>query len=71
MVQRTLQRHAPSARLWRVPTWLFRIGLVLAGRRLPPAVSTPGFLGRLNRDQVFDPGPAQRLLGRALRPFAP
>ena len=55
----------------RVPAWLFRIGLALAGRRLPPSVSAPGFLGRLNRDQVFDPEPAQRLLGRPMRPFEP
>jgi hypothetical protein len=47
------------------------MGLALAGRRLPPAVSTPGFLGRLNRDQGFDAGPAQRLLGRPLRKFDP
>jgi nucleoside-diphosphate-sugar epimerase len=71
MVARALERHAPHARLRRVPAWLFRMGLALAGRRLPPAVSTPGFLGRLNRDQGFDAGPAQRLLGRSLRKFDP
>jgi nucleoside-diphosphate-sugar epimerase len=71
MLARTLARHAPGARLWRVPTWLFRLGLALAGKRVPPAVSATGFVGRLNRDQVFDAGPAQRLLGRALRPFEP
>ena len=71
MVARTLERQAPRARLWRVPTWLFRMGLAFAGRRLPPAVSTPGFLGRLNRNQVFDARPAQRLLGRSMRPFDP
>jgi nucleoside-diphosphate-sugar epimerase len=71
LVARTLARRAPGATLWRVPAWLFRIGLALAGSRLPPAVSAPGFLGRLNRDQVFDPGPAQRLLGRTLRGFEP
>jgi hypothetical protein len=71
MVARTLARHAPRARIWRGPAWLFRAGLALARRRLPPVVSTPGFLGRLNRDQVFDPGPAQRLLGRPLRAFDP
>jgi nucleoside-diphosphate-sugar epimerase len=71
MVARTLARHAPRARVWRVPAWVFRIGLALAGRRLPPGVSTPGFLGRLHRDQVFDPEPAQRLLGRPLRAFDP
>jgi len=71
MVARALERHAPRARIGRVPAWLFRIGLALAGRRLPPSVSAPGFLGRLNRDQVFDAGPAQRLLGRPMRPFDP
>jgi nucleoside-diphosphate-sugar epimerase len=71
LVARTLARHAPGARIWRVPAPLFRLGLALAGRRLPPAVSGPGFLGRLNRDQVFDPGPAQRLIGRALQGFDP
>jgi hypothetical protein len=71
MLARTLARQAPGARLWRVPTWLFRLGLALAGKRVPPAVSATGFVGRLNRDQVFDAGPAQRLLGRALRPFEP
>jgi nucleoside-diphosphate-sugar epimerase len=71
MVARTLARHAPGARVWRVPAWIFRLGLALAGWRLPRAVSAPGFVGRLNRDQVFDPAPAQCLLGRPLRPFDP
>ena len=71
MIGRTLARHVPGARVWRVPAALFRLGLTFAGRRLPPSVSAPGFLGRLNRDQVFDPGPAQRLLGRELQGFSP
>jgi nucleoside-diphosphate-sugar epimerase len=71
MLARTLARQAPGARLWRVPTWLFRLGLACAGARVPPAVSAAGFIGRLNRDQVFDAGPAQRLLGRPLRGFDP
>ena len=71
MLARTLARHVPGARLWRVPTWLFRLGLRFAGARVPPAVSAAGFVGRLNRDQVFDPGPAERLLGRAPRGFEP
>ena len=71
MLARTLARQAPGARLWRVPTWLFRLGLACAGARVPPAVSAAGFVGRLNRDQVFDAGPAQRLLGRPLRGFDP
>jgi nucleoside-diphosphate-sugar epimerase len=71
MLARTLEVHVPGARLWRVPTWLFRLGLALAGARVPPTVSAAGFIGRLNRDQVFDADPAQRLLGRPLRGFDP
>jgi nucleoside-diphosphate-sugar epimerase len=71
MVARTLAAHAPTARLLRVPGPLFRLGLALAGDRVPANVSGPGFVGRLNRDQVFDGSAAQALLGLAMRPFTP
>jgi nucleoside-diphosphate-sugar epimerase len=71
MVARALARHAPSTRLWRVPAPLFRLGVALAGRRVPAAVSAPGFLGRLRRDQVFAVEPVQRALGLAPRGFEP
>jgi nucleoside-diphosphate-sugar epimerase len=71
MVARTLARHAPGTRVWRVPASLFRLGVRLAGRRAPAAVSAPGFLGRLRRDQVFDVGPVRAALGVEPRAFDP
>jgi nucleoside-diphosphate-sugar epimerase len=71
MVERALARHAPAARLWRIPTPLFRMGLALAGSRLPRSVSAAGFVGRLNRDQVFDAAPVRAALGVCLRGFEP
>ena len=71
MVARALARHAPTARLWRIPTPLFRWGLALAGSRLPRSVSAAGFVGRLNRDQVFDAEPVRKALGISLRGFEP
>jgi nucleoside-diphosphate-sugar epimerase len=71
LVARTLAKHAPGTRLLRVPTWLFRIALRIARRRLPSAVSADGFVGRLNRDQVFAAEPARERLGFAPRGFEP
>ena len=50
-----------------------------AGSLNPCSVGYPGSASQIaapgrfsvNRDQVFDPGPAQRLLGRPLRAFDP
>jgi len=71
MVARTLAVHAPRARLLRVPGPLFRLGLALAGNRVPAGVSAPGFVGRLNRDQVFDGAAARALLYIDARAFTP
>ena len=71
LVERTLAAHAPGARLLRVPTPLFRLGLALARRRLPSGISAPGFLGRLGRDQVFDATALRERLGLVPRSFSP
>jgi nucleoside-diphosphate-sugar epimerase len=71
MVARTLARQAPGTRLWRVPTWMFRLGLAVLGSRLGSTVSTPGFVGRLNRDQTFDSAPVVAALGITPRAFTP
>jgi nucleoside-diphosphate-sugar epimerase len=71
MLARTLAVHAPGARLVRMPTPLFRLGLAVAGARLGTTVSPAGFVARVDRDQVFDAAPARAALGYAPRAFAP
>lgn len=70
MIRRTLERHAPDARVWLLPGWLFAamagfarvLGLSLAGR---------GVLARLARDQIADAKPAAQAFGYAPRRFTP
>ena len=71
MLERTLAVHAPGARLVRVPTPVFRLGLRLAGTRLGANVSPAGFVARIDRDQVFDATPARDAWGYSPRSFAP
>lgn len=71
MVARTLATAAPGARVLPVPAPLFRLGVRLARGlgRLPGAGE--GVLSRLDRDLVFDAGPARAALGFAPRLFTP
>lgn len=71
MLARTLAVHAPGARLVRLPTPLFRLGLRLAGARLGTSVSPEGFVARVDRDQVFDAAPVRAALGISPRSFTP
>jgi nucleoside-diphosphate-sugar epimerase len=71
MVRRTLATHAPGTRVLRLPAPVFRLGLAMARGGLGPGVSAAGFLGRLQRDQVFDAAPARRAFGYSPRPFVP
>lgn len=70
MLRRVLAVAAPRSRLVRVPGPLFRAGvrmLTMLGLR----GAGEGLLARLNRDLVFDAGPAERDLGYAPRAFQP
>ena len=70
MVARYLQRHAPGARLLRLPDAAFRLALAgagLAGR----GASGPGWLWRARRDQLADAADARDAFGFSPRPFQP
>lgn len=71
MVARTLAAARPGTLLLRVPPPLFRAGLrtVRALGLLPGAGD--GLLARLDRDLVFDAGPAAAAFGYAPRAFCP
>jgi nucleoside-diphosphate-sugar epimerase len=71
MVRRTLAVHVPGARVVRVPTPVFRLGLAVARNGLGAGVSASGFLARLGRDQVFDAAPAHAAFGYQPRAFTP
>ena len=67
MVERTLARLAPGARLLRVPDAAFALSLRLAGQ----AAAAQGWLWRASHDQVADSGPARDTFGFAPRRFQP
>jgi uncharacterized protein YbjT (DUF2867 family) len=71
MFERALRRRVPGCRIWRLPGWLFRPAVSLAGGIGALPVSSRGFLARLGRDQVADAGPVQTALGLQLRGFQP
>lgn len=56
-------------RILRTPPTLWRLGLKLAGSRLPGVNAAMG--ARMDADLVFDPAPALRDLGWSPRPFRP
>lgn len=71
MVVRALAAARPGTPVLRVPPWLFRAGLRTArGLGLLPGAGD-GLLARLDRDLVFDAGPAARAFGYAPRAFRP
>ncbi len=69
MVRRTLERHAPGARVLVLPGFAFRAVAWVAARlgRGP----TPGSLSRLAADQTADAGPAHLAFGYRPGPFRP
>ena len=71
MVRRSLAVGAPGARLLRLPGPVFRagVGLMRGLGRLEAAGD--GVLGRLDRDLVYDDGPARIALGHCPRGFQP
>ncbi len=70
MLRRVLAVATPRACILRLPTPLFRLGIRLA-RPFGLAGAGEGLLSRLERDLVFDAGPARRDLGYEPRPFQP
>jgi nucleoside-diphosphate-sugar epimerase len=70
MVERSLARRAPKARVWVVPRSLFRAALVVAG---VAGLRRPGrgFLERVARDQIAESGPARDAFGYRPRGFEP
>ena len=67
MVERMLSRHAPGARLLRLPDAFFRAGAGLAGK----SEGAKGWLWRARRDQLADATPARECFGYAPRAFEP
>ena len=70
MVQRSLARYAPQAKLVILPRWTFRVGVAAAAVVGFRPVG-PGFVDRCRRDQVADPGPAHTTFGYQPRDFSP
>jgi hypothetical protein len=67
MVERFLARHAPGARLWRLPDGAFRLAMGAAGR----GAGMAGWLWRARRDQLSDLDAAASAFGYAPRRFEP
>jgi nucleoside-diphosphate-sugar epimerase len=70
MVERALARHAPGARLLRLPDALFGAGAALAGVAGRDATAK-GWLWRARRDQLADVAPARDCFGYLPRAFEP
>lgn len=71
MLRRCLQVAAPGARVLALPAPLFRAGLALLRISARPGAAEAGMLARMDRDQVFDAGPARTALGYQPRGFQP
>ncbi|HLU12819.1 MAG TPA: NAD-dependent epimerase/dehydratase family protein [Arenimonas sp.] len=71
MVARCLAAGAPGSRLLRLPGPLFRAGVRLARLAGRLGDAGEGVLARLDRDLVYDGGPARAALGWEPRPFRP
>jgi nucleoside-diphosphate-sugar epimerase len=69
MVERIFLGLDRTPRILSAPEPLWRMGLKLAGGRLPGATAAMG--ARMNQDLAFDGGPAQRDFGWAPRAFRP
>jgi nucleoside-diphosphate-sugar epimerase len=71
MLLRTLQVHLPQAKILRIANPLFAGLLKTAGALGLISGAGPGFFARLQHDLVFNPGPAEQVLGYRPRPFSP
>lgn len=69
MVRRTLQRHAPAARVLVVPTFVVAMAARAASWLGRPSLS--GRIARLSRNQAADGSPAQFAFGYRPGPFRP
>ena len=70
MIERSLARHAPKARIVILPGWLFRVGLgILSVLGYRPG--SVGFVARVGRDQVADGSAARAAFGFRPRSFDP
>ncbi len=71
MLLRSLRVHVPMAKVFRIPGFLFRFMIQIAGLFGFLQGLGSGFFARLTEDWVFDTAPAEQLLGSKLRPFSP
>jgi hypothetical protein len=71
MLLRSLKANIPTAKVLRVPNYLFQFMLRLASFTNVVDGLGPGFFARLGGDWVFDAIPARMTLGYAPRPFSP
>lgn len=70
MLLRSLQVHAPSTKVIRIPDTLFRVMLQIAAISGLGSGLGSGFFARLSEDWVFDAEQAQRVLGCRTRAFS-
>lgn len=70
MVARTLARHAPGARVLRLPTPLFEFAMRVA-IRASGSHPSPGMLARVQADQMADSSAAHEAFGYQPRAFDP
>jgi nucleoside-diphosphate-sugar epimerase len=71
MLLRTLQVHLPQAKALRVANPVFAVLLKIAATLGLISGVGPGFFARLQHDLVFDPGPAEQVLGYRPKAFSP
>lgn len=71
MLKRSANALAPEVHLLPVPLWAFGLALKIAARASGQTTSASGIVRRLQRDQLFDAGPAARAFGYAPRRFSP
>jgi len=71
MLLRSLRVHMPAAKVFRIPGFMFRLMIKIAGVFGFLQGVGPGFFARLTEDWVFDAEPVERVLGCRTRPFSP
>jgi nucleoside-diphosphate-sugar epimerase len=71
MLLRTLQVHLPTVKTLRIANPAFAVLLKIASTLGLVGGVGSGFFARLQHDLVFNPGPAEQVLGYRPRPFSP